>query len=57
MDSRLTREKGLFHKSAFDYHPQTDTYHCPAGQTLILLGKCEKTPRTRVRFVVIFELL
>ncbi|MGE8453999.1 MAG: hypothetical protein ACN6OP_25995 [Pseudomonadales bacterium] len=46
MDSRLTREKGLFHKSAFDYHPQTDTYHCPAGQTLILLGKCEKTPRT-----------
>ena len=42
-----TREEGLFHKSAFDYHPQTDTYHCPAGQTLILLSKCEQTPRTR----------
>jgi hypothetical protein len=42
-----TREAGLFHKSAFDYHPQTDTYHCPAGQTLILLSKCEQTPRTR----------
>ena len=25
------RDEGLFHKSAFDYHPQTDTYHCPAG--------------------------
>jgi hypothetical protein len=42
-----TREEGLFHKSAFDYHPQTDTYHCPAGQTLILMSKCEQTPRTR----------
>jgi hypothetical protein len=42
-----TREAGLFHKSAFYYHPQTDAYHCPAGQTLILLGKCEQTPRTR----------
>lgn len=42
-----TREEGLFHKSAFTYHPQTDTYHCPAGQTLILLRKCEQTPRTR----------
>jgi transposase len=42
-----TREAGLFHKSAFDYHPQTDTWHCPAGQTLILLSKCEQTPRTR----------
>jgi hypothetical protein len=42
-----TREAGLFHKSAFDYHPQTDTWHYPAGQTLILLSKCEQTPRTR----------
>jgi hypothetical protein len=46
-----TREEGLFHKSAFDYHPQTDTYHCPAGQTLILLSKCEQTPRTRAHRV------
>ena len=42
-----TREEGLFHKSVFDYHPQTDTYHCPAGQTLILLVRCEQTLRTR----------
>jgi transposase len=42
-----TREEGLFHKSAFDYHPQTDTYHCPAGQTLILLARSGATPRTR----------
>ena len=41
------REEGLFHKSAFDYHPQTDTYHCPAGQTLILLAKSAETLRTR----------
>ena len=43
----MTREDGLFHKGAFGYHPLTDTYRCPAGQTLILLSKCEQTPRTR----------
>jgi len=42
-----TRDEGLFHKSAFDYHPQTDTYHCPAGQTLILMSRSAATPRTR----------
>ena len=41
------RDEGLFHKSAFDYDPQTDTYHCPAGQTLILLARSAATPRTR----------
>ncbi|WP_168787589.1 transposase [Paraburkholderia aromaticivorans] len=42
-----TGEAGLFHKSAFDYHPQTDTCHCPAGQTLILLARNAVTHRTR----------
>jgi hypothetical protein len=41
------RDEGLFHKSAFDYHPQTDTYHSPAGQTLILLARSAATLRTR----------
>jgi hypothetical protein len=31
-----TREEGLYHKSAFSYDPDTDTYRCPASQTLIL---------------------
>lgn len=39
-----TREEGLFHKSAFDYYPQTDTHHRPTGQ---MLSKCEQTLRTR----------
>lgn len=42
-----TREEGLFHKSAFEYDPQSDTYHCPAGQTLILQSTCAQTLRTR----------
>ena len=46
-----TREDGLFHKSAFDYDPQTDTYRCPAGQTLILLATSEATRRTRAQRV------
>ena len=41
------REEGLFHKSAFDYHPSTDTYRCPAGQTLFWLSGSSATPRTR----------
>jgi hypothetical protein len=41
------KEEGLFHKSAFSYDPLTDTYRCPAGQTMILLSKCAATPRTR----------
>jgi hypothetical protein len=46
-----TKEEGLIHKSAFDYHPQTDTYRCLVGQTLILLSKCEPTLRTRAHRV------
>jgi len=45
-----TREEGLFHKEsarAFECPPQTDTCHCPAGQTLILLARSGATPRTR----------
>lgn len=42
-----TKEEGLFHKSAFDYNPQTDTYRCPAGQNLILLFTSKQTLRTR----------
>ena len=42
-----TKEDGLYHKSAFSYDPHTDTYRCPAGQTLILFSKSEETPRTR----------
>jgi hypothetical protein len=42
-----TKKEGLFHKSAFGYDPLTDTYRCPTGQTLFLLSKCGKTPRTR----------
>ncbi|MBW1798733.1 MAG: IS1182 family transposase, partial [Deltaproteobacteria bacterium] len=28
------RQKGIFPKEAFTYHPETDTFTCPAGQTL-----------------------
>lgn len=42
-----TKEDGLYHKSAFAYDPHTDTYRCPAGQTLILLSKCGESLRTR----------
>jgi len=42
-----TKKEGLFHKSAFGYDPLSDIYRCPAGKTLILLSKCEETPRTR----------
>jgi hypothetical protein len=42
-----TREEGLYHKSAFSYDQHTDTYRCPAGQTLILFSQCGETPRTR----------
>ena len=42
-----TNEEGLYHKSAFTFDAHTDTYRCPAGQTLILNSKCGETPRTR----------
>ncbi|WP_182915880.1 IS1182 family transposase [Massilia cavernae] len=42
-----TKEEGLYHKSAFTYDAHTDTYRCPAGQTLVLISKCGETPRTR----------
>lgn len=28
------RQKGIFPKEAFTYHPDTDTFTCPAGETL-----------------------
>jgi IS5 family transposase len=28
------RKRGIFPREAFAYDPQTDTFHCPAGQTL-----------------------
>ncbi len=28
------RQKGIFSKEAFTYHPETDTFTCPAGNTL-----------------------
>jgi len=28
------RQKGIFPKEAFTYHPETDTFTCPAGHTL-----------------------
>lgn len=46
-----TKEEGLYHKSAFRYDAHTDTYRCPAGQTLILFSKCEETARTRAQSV------
>lgn len=30
------RQKGIFPKEAFSYHPDTDTFTCPAGHTLKL---------------------
>ncbi|MEB0217404.1 MULTISPECIES: transposase [unclassified Undibacterium] len=42
-----SKEGGLYHKSAFDYDLHSDTYRCPAGQTLILISKCGETPSTR----------
>ena len=46
-----TKEEGLYHKSAFSDDAHTDTYRCPAGQTLILFSKCGETPRTRAQSV------
>jgi transposase len=31
----LTEKRGIFHASVFKYEPDTDTYRCPANQTLI----------------------
>jgi transposase len=31
----LTEKRGIFHASVFQYEPATDTYRCPANQTLI----------------------
>ncbi|MDO9051525.1 MAG: transposase [Methylotenera sp.] len=46
-----SKEAGLFHKSAFEYDTHTDSYRCPAGQTLVLLSQCAKTLRTRAHDV------
>jgi hypothetical protein len=46
-----TKAEGLYHKSAFSYDAHTDTYRCPAGQTLTLVSKCGETPRTRAQSV------
>jgi transposase len=40
-------DEGLFHKRAFDYDAYTNTYRCPAGQTLTLLYSSAATPRSR----------
>lgn len=39
--------EGIFHKSAFIYDLLTDTYRCPAGQTMIMLSKSQATEHTR----------
>lgn len=41
------KEDGLYPKSAFHYDAQTDTYRCPAGQTLLLFSKSVRTASTR----------
>jgi Transposase DDE domain len=46
-----TKEDGLYHKSAFSYDAATDTYRCPAGQSLILFFRCTGTLRTRAHSV------
>ena len=46
-----TKEDGLYHKSAFSYDAHTDTYRCPAGQTLVLFSNCAETARTRAHSV------
>jgi hypothetical protein len=46
-----TKEDGQYHKSAFSYDEHTDTYRCPAGQTLIRISRCKETPRTRAASV------
>lgn len=43
----IAKESKVYHKSSFEYDPCTDTYRCPAGQTLILLKTCGATPTTR----------
>ncbi|MFB8829226.1 transposase [Azotobacter sp. CWF10] len=40
-------ETDLFHKSAFKYDAQTDTYRCPAGQILTRETSARKTMNTR----------
>jgi hypothetical protein len=42
---------GPFHKSAFDYDPEPDTYRCPAGQILIRLSTCAVSSKTRAHAV------
>ncbi len=46
-----TKEAGQYHKSAFSYDAHTDTYRCPAGQTLIRISQCKETARTRAASV------
>ena len=41
------KEDGQYHKNAFSYDAHTDTYRCPAGQTLIVISRCAETLRTR----------
>jgi len=42
-----TKEGGSYPKSAFSYDAHTDTYRCPAGQTLIRISQSKETPRTQ----------
>jgi len=38
---------GKFHKSQFDYDPDSDTYRCPAGQVLHRMSRIAASAATR----------
>ena len=43
----VPKEGKVFPKSTFAYDPSTNTYRCPAGQTLIMLKSRDATEKTR----------
>lgn len=43
----MPKASTAFHKSQFQYDPTTDQYHCPAGQTLIMLRNVAATSGKR----------
>ncbi len=41
------KESTRYHKSAFEYNEQSDTYRCPAGQIMVLIRTSPATKKTR----------
>jgi transposase len=47
----VTQDNSLFHKSQFHYDCDSDTYRCPAGQTLHFFMQNRQTERSRAQRV------